>query len=48
MELIDIFCGVGGFSAGSQLAETRPILGVDSDDAVVRLWAANTKARKEF
>ena len=42
MELVDIFCGIGGFSAGARGSAT-PILGVDNDDLMVRLWAANTK-----
>jgi site-specific DNA-cytosine methylase len=41
MQLVDIFCGVGGFAAGARECAT-PILGVDNDDLMVRLWAANT------
>lgn len=44
MEVVDVFCGVGGFSAGAS-AHAMPILGVDNDDSMVRLWAANTKGR---
>ena len=43
MDLVDIFCGVGGFSAGAMsIPSVRPIFGVDCDDAMVRLWSANT------
>lgn len=42
MEVVDVFCGIGGFSAGARGSAT-PILGVDNDDLMVRLWAANTK-----
>ena len=42
MQVVDLFCGVGGFSAGV-LETGTPVLGVDNDDLMVRLWAANTK-----
>ena len=42
MELVDVFCGIGGFSAGAMEFAT-PVFGVDDDDLMVRLWAANTK-----
>lgn len=42
MQVVDLFCGVGGFSAGV-LETGSPVLGVDNDDLMVRLWAANTK-----
>jgi site-specific DNA-cytosine methylase len=42
MQVVDFFCGVGGFSAGV-LETGLPVLGVDNDDLMVRLWAANTK-----
>ena len=51
MELIDVFCGIGGFSAAIVTVERRSStsetpwtirFGVDHDDAMVRLWAANT------
>ena len=44
MEVVDVFCGVGGFSEGAS-AHAMPILGVDNEDSMVRLWAANTKGR---
>lgn len=44
MEVVDIFCGIGGFCAGAREYAT-PILGVDNDDLMVRLWAANTKGK---
>ena len=42
MDVVDAYCGVGGFSAGAIEAGCKPILGVDNHDAVLRLWAANT------
>ena len=44
MEVVDLFCGIGGFSAGARVFAT-PILGVDNDDEMVRLWAGNTKGK---
>lgn len=44
MDFVDVFCGVGGFSAGAMLTAT-PIMGVDQNDYMVRLWSANTKGK---
>ena len=42
MEVVDVYCGIGGFSAGAMQANCTPIAGYDSDDCVLRLWASNT------
>ena len=47
MKLVDMFCGVGGFSAGAR-EFAKPLLGVDNDDVMVRLWAANTKGKGQL
>jgi len=39
--VVDVFCGVGGFSAGAR-EFSKPVFGVDNHDLMVRLWAANT------
>lgn len=44
MQFVDLFCGVGGFTAGARRVATA-VMGVDSDDSMVRLWAANAEAR---
>ena len=44
MELVDVFCGVGGFTAGAR-GIAIPILGIDNDDLMVRLWAGNSNGR---
>ena len=41
-DVVDVFCGVGGFSAGARRF-ANAILGVDNDDLMVRLWSANTR-----
>ena len=45
MEVIDAFCGAGGFSAGAMAAGCRVTMGVDSDPVPLKLWAANTGGR---
>ena len=45
MEVVDAFCGLGGFSAGAMAAGCRVVLGVDSDPVPLRHWAANTGGR---
>jgi len=40
-EFADYFCGIGGFSAGAQQAGAVPVLGIDRDPTVLRVWAAN-------
>ena len=45
MELVDVYCGVGGFSCGAMQAGCKAIMGVDCEDGVLRLWAANTQGR---
>lgn len=43
MEVVDVFCGIGGFCAHlSSTPENGRNLGIDVDDSMVRLWAANT------
>ena len=45
MKVVDLYCGVGGFSCGSMQAGCTPTMGIDCDDSVVRLWSANTGGR---
>lgn len=45
MEVVDAFCGAGGFSAGAMAAGCRVAVGVDSDPTPLKLWAANTGGR---
>ena len=47
MKFVDMFCGVGGFSAGAREC-AKPVLGVDKDGVIVRLWAANTKGKGQL
>ena len=47
MRFIDTFCGVGGFAAGAQ-KYAEPVVGIDIDDQMVRLWAANTGGHGKF
>lgn len=42
MDLVDLYCGVGGMSAGAMECGCNIHTGVDYDDAVLRLWAGNT------
>ena len=42
MEVVDAFCGAGGFSAGAMVAGCRVTMGIDSDPVPLKLWAANT------
>ena len=44
MRLIDAFCGAGGWSAGAVAAGCTPVLGIDSDEKPLRLWAASLAA----
>ena len=41
MRVVDAFCGTGGWSAGAIAAGCTPILGIDSDEKPLRLWATN-------
>ena len=41
MQVCDLFCGLGGFSAGAIEAGAEVILGVDRDSVSLKLWAAN-------
>jgi site-specific DNA-cytosine methylase len=41
MRIVDAFCGAGGWSAGAVAAGCTPVLGIDSDSAPLKLWAAN-------
>ena len=45
MEVVDAFCGAGGFSAGAMAAGCRVTMGIDSDPVPLKLWAANTGGR---
>ena len=45
MEVVDAFCGAGGFSAGAMVARCRVTMGIDSDPVPLKLWAANTGGR---
>ena len=45
MEVLDAFCGAGGFSAGAVAAGCRVSMGVDCDPVPLKLWAANTGGR---
>jgi len=46
MRVCDAFCGVGGMSAGCLQVDGVEILcGVDCDDKMLRIWAANTQKR---
>ena len=45
LEVVDFFCGVGGFSSGAMLAGAKPIMGADNNDKMVRLWGANTNGK---
>lgn len=39
--LLDLFCGIGGLSAGFRNAGWKPVAGVDSDAALVEAYGAN-------
>ena len=41
MQVVDLFCGLGGFSAGAIDAGAAVILGADKDSVPLKLWAAN-------
>ena len=41
MRVVDAYAGIGGWSAGAQQAGCTPVLGVDSDEQPLRLWATN-------
>ena len=45
MQVIDAFCGAGGFSAGAMAAGCRVLMGIDHDAVPLKLWAANTGGR---
>jgi hypothetical protein len=42
MDVVDLYCGCGGMSAGAIQSGCRVVAGVDCDDVVLRLWAGNT------
>ena len=46
MRIIDVYAGIGGFTAGAMQASCTPILGVDSDDTVLRVWGGNANGAK--
>ena len=41
LRVVDLYCGVGGFSCGALEAGGEVILGVDCDSVPLRLWASN-------
>ena len=41
MQVVDLFCGLGGFSAGAIDAGATVILGVDMDSVPLKIWGAN-------
>ena len=41
MEVIDLFCGAGGFSKGATLAGARVILGVEADPKIASVYCNN-------
>ena len=41
MEVIDLFCGVGGFSHGATVAGARVILGVEADPKIAQMYRSN-------
>ena len=41
MKVVDLFSGLGGFSAGAITAGAEVILGVDHDPVPLKLWSAN-------
>lgn len=45
MQVIDLFVGLGGFSAGAIAAGATVVLGVDQDPVPLKLWAANAGGR---
>ena len=42
MDVLDVFCGVGGFSAGAIAAGATVIAGIDQDSVPLKAWCANT------
>ena len=44
MKVVDLFSGLGGFSAGAIAAGAEVILGVDHDPVPLKLWSANVMA----
>ena len=46
MEVVDAFCGAGGFSAGAMVAGCRVTMGIDSDPVPVRVaWMRRERRR---
>ena len=41
MKVVDLFAGLGGFSAGALAAGAEVILGLDHDPVPLKLWSAN-------
>ena len=46
MRVVDLFAGLGGFSAGALDAGAQVILGVDHDPVPLKLWSANVTGGK--
>ena len=42
MRVVDVFCGIGGFSCGAMSMECSVEGGIDNENRVLRAWAANT------
>ena len=46
MEVVDLYCGLGGFAAGAlEVPGCTVVLGVDHDSVPLKLFAANTGAK---
>ena len=43
--MVDVFCGIGGFSSGAMDAGCSIELGVENQSLILRSWAANTTGR---
>ena len=41
MDVIDLFVGLGGFSAGALAAGATVVMGVDCDSVPLRHWSGN-------
>ena len=48
MKVVDLFSGLGGFSAGAIAAGAEVTLGVDHDPVPLKLWGANVSGARAF
>ena len=46
MRVVDLFAGLGGFSAGALDAGAQVVLGIDNDPVPLKLWSANVSGGK--